>query len=323
MRISIPDDYQDCIRSLRCYEMIKDHEITILTRHIDNIKLKVKALNDPEILVLTRTRTIVDDELLSNLPNLKMISQTGKNANHIDIEACTKRGIAVAESKGNPIATAELTWCLIMSGLRLIPQAINGMKTGNWQVNIGRRVYGKTIGIWGYGKIGRRIAKYADAFGAQVIIWGSDVSRQKALSDGYNTVNTKAEFFKSCDVISLHLRLKPSTRGIVRKEDLLMMKEDALLVNTARAGLIEPNGIIEALKHGRPGYAALDVFDEEPIFDSKHPLLQMPNVICTPHLGYVEQEGYELYFSQAFENVCAFIDGENSNIVNLDALNDQ
>ena len=307
MRISIPDDYQHAIKTLDCFQLLKGHEVTLVHEYITDENLLAKKLNDPEILVLTRTRTKVNDKLLQLLPNLKLISQTGKNPGHIDVDACARHGVEIVEGRGNPIATAELTWLLIMNGLRLLPQAIEGMKKGKWQTNIGCRVYGKRIGIWGYGKIGKRIGQYAKVFGAEAMIWGSKNSRQAAKKDGFFAASTKDEFFSTCDVVSLNLRLKDATKEIVKKADLLQMKTDALLVNTARAGLIEKGALLEALQAGRPGFAAIDVYDSEPIFDKNHPLLKMENVICTPHLGYVEREGYELYFSIAFQNAIDWI----------------
>lgn len=306
MNIAILDDYQDCVRTLRCFAALADHNVHIETEYHSDIKSLADRIQDVEAVVLTRTRTKITAELLAHLPNLKVISQTGKNAGHIDIEACQKHGVAILESKGNPIATAELTWNLIMSGLRQLPQAVQAMKEGKWQTNIGRRVHGKRIGIWGYGKIGQRVARYASAFEAEVVVWGSDASRIKAVHDCYNIAESKHEFFSTCDVVSLHLRLNDDTNGIVKQHDLQNMKMDALLVNTARAGLIEPRALVESLREGRPGFAAIDVFSEEPVFDRSHPLLMMSNVICTPHLGYVEREGYELYFGQAFENLLAY-----------------
>lgn len=303
MKIAVLDDYQDCVQTLNCYALLANHDVKILTDFHEDESTLVAVLKDREALVLTRTRTSITNTLLAQLPNLKVISQTGKNAGHIDVKACQKYGVAILESKGNPIATAELTWNLILSSLRQLPQAIQSMKEGKWQVNIGRRVYGKQIGIWGYGKIGQRIARYGKAFGAEITVWGSDQSRIKAVQDGFNIVESKTELFSTCDVISLHLRLNETTNQIVKLEDLQMMKPNALFVNTARAGLIEKNALYNALKSGRPGFAAIDVFDEEPIFDPTHQLLQMENVMCTPHLGYVEREGYELYFSQAFQNL--------------------
>lgn len=307
MKIAIPDDYQHVIKTLDCFKMLDGHDVTIVHEYLPNPKELASKLNNPDALVLTRTRTKVDEALLKLLPNLKYVSQTGKNAGHIDVEACAKYGVKILEGRGNPIATAELTWNLIMNGLRQIPQAIEGMKAGKWQTNIGRRIFGKRIGIYGYGKIGKRIAQYAKVFGAEVMIWGSERSLQLAETDGFLAASSKEEFFSTCDIVSLHLRLKGATRGIIKKSDLLCMKLDALLINTARAELIEKNALLEALQSGKPGFAALDVYDEEPIFDKNHPFLQMSNVICTPHLGYVEKEGYELYFSIAFQNLLDII----------------
>lgn len=303
MRIAILDDYQNCITSLEVFNLVSHHSTTILTEYISDINQLASNLNDPEALVLTRTRTHITPQLLDLLPNLKVISQTGKNAGHIDVDACKKRRIAILEGKGNPIATAELTWALIINGLRLIPQAIEGMKKGNWQVNIGKRVYGKKIGIWGYGKIGQRISSYAKAFGATPIIWGSKSSRKLANENGCEVATSKDALFSTCDVISLHLRLHETTTAIVKYDDLIKMQSDSLLVNTARAALIEQGALLKALRNGHPGYAAIDVYDEEPIFDKDYPLLNMPNVICTPHLGYVERAGYEMYFGMAFQNL--------------------
>ena len=311
MVIAIPDDYQKVIQTLDCFELLKNHEVQVYHDYIFNENELAKRFQKADAIVLTRTRTKITATLLAKLPHLKVISQTGKNAGHIDESACQKHGVTILESKGNPIATAELTWALIMNGLRQIPQTIEGMKKGNWQTNIGRRVFGKTIGIWGYGKIGKRIAQYAKAFEANVMVWGSEHSRKLAKEDGFISAPSKAFFFQSADVVTIHLRLKEATKEIVKLEDLLLMKEDALLVNTARAALIEKNALLTALEFGRPGFAAIDVFDEEPIFDSSHSLLKMSNVICTPHLGYVERGGYELYFSQAFQNVVDYFTQRN------------
>lgn len=307
MRIAIPDDYQDCIRSLDAFDLLSEHEINIITEYLSDPLALSKALKNPEAIVLTRTRTAITESLLDLLPELKVISQTGMNAGHIDLDACNARGIKVLEGKGNPVSTAELTWALIMNGLRLLPQAITEMKQGKWQSNIGRVVYGKRIGIWGYGKIGKKVAGYAKAFDAEVIVWGSHNSLMQAQKDGFIIAKTREEFFSICDVVSLHLRLKEATKNIVKLHDLLKMKADALFVNTSRAGLLEPNALLKALESGRPGFAAIDVFDEEPIFDKQHPFLNMSNVICTPHLGYVERANYENYFGQAFQNLINYI----------------
>lgn len=307
MTIAIPDDYQHVIRTLNCFQLLKDHQVLTFHQYETDEKVLAEWFKDADIIVLTRTRTKITASLLAQLPKLKLISQTGKNAGHIDVAACTKNGVAVVEGRGNPIATAELTWALIMNGLRQIPQAIEGMKAGKWQTNIGRRVFGKTIGIWSYGKIGKRVANYAKAFGANVLVWGRENSTQQAKVDGFEVANSKADFFKNSDVVSIHIRLKAETKGIIKAADLAFMKPSALLVNTSRAALIEKEALLTALKNGRPGFAAIDVYDEEPIFDKNHPFLKMSNVICTPHLGYVEMESYELYFSIAFQNVLDFI----------------
>jgi Phosphoglycerate dehydrogenase and related dehydrogenases len=311
MNIAIPDDYQKVIQTLNCFDLLKNHETLIFHEYVTDEDELVKQFQNADAIVLTRTRTKITASLLAKLPRLKAISQTGKNAGHIDEAACKKYGVSILETKGNPIATAELTWTLILNGLRQLPQAIEGMKAGKWQTNIGRRVHGKTIGIWGYGKIGKRIANFAKAFEAKVMVWGSEASRQLAVDDGFLAAESKTKFFQIADVITIHLRLKETTKNIVKLDDLRLMKKDALFVNTARAGLIEKNALVTALKSGRPGFAAIDVFEEEPIFDKNHPLLQMPNVICTPHLGYVERAGYELYFSQAFQSVIDFFQSKS------------
>lgn len=307
MTIAIPDDYQHIIRKLDCFKLLEDQDVLTFHEYETDEKVLANWFKTAEIIVLTRTRTKITATLLAQLPNLKLISQTGKNAGHIDEVACAKYGVALVEGRGNPIATAELTWLLIMNGLRQLPQAIAGMQAGNWQVNIGSRVNGKTIGIWSYGKIGQLVANYAKAFGAKVLIWGRHASTEQAQKDGFAIASSKQDFFKKSDVVSVHIRLKDATRGIVKKEDLALMKPTALFVNTSRAALIEKGALVAALKNGQPGFAAIDVYDEEPIFDKNHPLLQMSNVICTPHLGYVEKESYELYFSIAFQNVLDYI----------------
>lgn len=307
MTIAILDDYQDVIRHLACFQLLAPYSTLVIHEAIADEALLASKIDQAEILVLNRTRTSITSSLLDRLPKLKLISQTGKLAGHVDVAACEKRGIEIAEGRGNPISTAELTWTLILNGLRKIPQAIEAMSEGRWQTNIGDRVYGKKIGIWGYGKIGKRIAQYAHVFGAEVCVWGSENSRIQAQNDGFEAAVSKQKFFESIDVLSLHLRLRPETREIVKKEDLNLLKPSALVVNTARAELIEKGALLEVLQQDKIGGAALDVFDEEPIFDPQHPLLQLENVICTPHLGYVERWNYELYFSIAFENCVHFI----------------
>lgn len=317
MKITILDDYQAVIQSLDCFLLLAGYDVNVVHEHFTDEVALAETIHGTQILVLNRTRTKVTRTLIEQLPDLKLISQTGKLAGHIDLEACKEHGVQIAEGRGNPVATAELTWSLILNGLRLLPQAIEGMKAGQWQSNLGDRVFEKTIGIWGYGKIGKRIAQYAKVFGAKVIVWGSENSRSQALSDGFGAAATKEEFFQTSDVITMHLRLHPATTAIVTLEDLRLMKPTALFVNTARAALIAPNALLTALKEGNPGRAALDVYDQEPIFDPAHPLLTMENVICSPHLGYVERQGYELYYSIAFENVLNYLKGSPTGIKDL------
>lgn len=321
MHIIIPDDYQDAVRSLPCFQLLNDHQVTIYNDTVKDIPTLVARFKEADALVLIRERTAITEELVSQLPKLKLISQTGKISNHLDLQACTNYSIAVAEGIGFPVAPAELTWLLIMNALRQVPQAIAGMQAGKWQTNIGSTVNGKLIGIWGYGKIGKLIAGYAKAFGAEVIVWGSENSRAQAVQDGHMAAESKAAFFAQADVVTLHLRLTDCTRTIVTASDLSLMKPDAVLVNTSRAELIEAGALLHALQKGRTGFAALDVYETEPIFDKNYPLLQLPNVICTPHLGYVEQNSYELYFRKAFENVVAFANGTPTNIANPEVLN--
>ncbi|WP_312553565.1 D-2-hydroxyacid dehydrogenase family protein [Empedobacter brevis] len=320
MNIVILDDYQHAVSQLNCFELLKDFNVKILDKTYQNPKDLAKEIQDAEILVLIRERTKIDDELLSLLPNLKLISQTGKISNHLDLAACTKYGVAVAEGIGSPIAPAELTWALIMNATRKIPQAIEAMKKGEWQTNIGSAIHGKTIGIWGYGKIGQKIAQYAKVFGAEVLVWGSENSRQKAIEDGYQAANSREEFFSISDVISLHIRLNEQTKGIVKFEDLKLMKRESVIVNTSRAELIEENALSKALSQNTPTYAALDVYEIEPIYDQTNEFLKNPNIICTPHLGYVEENSYELYFSKAFENAINFIAANPTNIANSEVL---
>lgn len=319
MKIAILDDYQDAVRKLKCFSLLKHHEVVILNQTEKDPDALAEKIKDVEALVLIRERTAITDDLLSKLPNLKLISQTGKISNHLDLNACTKYKVAVAEGVGSPIASAELTWILLMNVLRQVPNAIDGMKKGKWQTNIGESVSGKTIGIWGYGKIGKLIAGYAKAFGAKVLVWGSEQSRSNAVNDGFEAAQSKTDFFKTADVVSLHLRLNKNTTGIVKQEDLNVMKTSSVLINTSRAELIE-EGLIKALKAGRPGFAGIDVYESEPVYDTGFELLNMPNVVCTPHLGYVEKNSYELYFSKAFENIINYINGKPTNIANPEIL---
>ncbi|MDN3671541.1 D-2-hydroxyacid dehydrogenase family protein [Flavobacterium branchiarum] len=320
MKITILDDYQNAVIKLESFKMLKGLDVTVLNyTEKDNSKL-AELLKDSEIIVLIRERTEITEDLLSRLPKLKLISQTGKKSNHLDVAACTKYKVAVAEGIGSPVAPSEFAWALIMNTVRQIPQAIQGMKEGKWQTNIGSTIKGKTIGIWGYGKIGQQIAKYASVFGARVLVWGSENSRNQAVLDGFDEATSREAFFSQSDVITLHIRLNESTFGIVKETDLNLMKSDAVLINTARAELIEKGALLKCLKNGRPGFAGIDVYEEEPIYDMNFELLQLPNVICTPHIGYVEKDSYELYFEKAFENVISYINRNPTNIANPEVL---
>ncbi|WP_343557574.1 D-2-hydroxyacid dehydrogenase family protein [Sphingobacterium sp.] len=320
MRITILDDYQDAVRKLDCFKILDGHDVQILKQSYSDPALLAEKLSDTDALVLIRERTKITESLLSQLPKLKLISQTGKISNHLDLAVCSRFHVAVAESMGSPIAPAELTWLLIMNALRGLPQALCDMKKGLWQTNMGECVSGKTIGIWSYGKIGKRIAQFAKAFGAQVIVWGSENSREQAVKDGFLAAASKSDFFHFSDVVTLHLRLVPATRGIVKLEDLRSMKPTALFVNTSRAELVEEGALLTALETGVPGMAAVDVYESEPIFDPNYPLLQLPNVLCTPHIGYVEKNGYEQLFRLAFENIVAFFEGAPQHIANPEVL---
>ncbi len=320
MKITILDDYQNIIKELKCFDLLMNQDVQILNYTEKDPKSLAEKLQDTNILVLTRERTSVDAVLLSLLPNLKLISQTGKISNHLNLVDCTKYKVAVAEGVGSAIAPAELTWALLMNTVRNIPQAIEGMKNGKWQINIGSTIHGKTLGIWGYGKIGQKIAQYAKVFGAKVLIWGSETSREKAVADGFEKAESKETFFKTSDIITLHLRLNEKTTGIVKESDLMCMKENSVLINTARAELIEKGKLLKCLAMGRPLFIGLDVYEEEPIYDINFEFLKFPNVVCTPHLGYVERNGYELYFGKAFENVMNFINGNPTNIANPEVL---
>ncbi len=331
MNIVILDDYQDAVRKLPCAAKLEAFPAKVYTNTVKGIGQLAIRLKDADVIVLIRERTPMTRQLVEKLPRLKLISQTGRVGGHIDLAACTERGIAVAEGVGSPTAPAEMTWALIMAAMRRLPQYIASLKHGAWQQSglkaanmppnfgLGQVLKGRTLGIWGYGKIGQLVAGYGKAFGMHVVVWGSQASRERAVADGLLAAPDKEAFFAACDVLSLHLRLNEDTRGSVGLEDLSRMKPTALLVNTSRAELLEPDALIAALNRGRPGMAAIDVFESEPILQG-HALLRLENCICTPHLGYVEQDSYELYFSAAFDNVLNFIRGTPSHIVNPGAL---
>ena len=331
MNIIILDDYQDAVRKLPCAARLEAYQAKVYTNTVKGLGQLSVRLKDADVIVLNRERTHLPRALIEKLPKLKLVVQTGKIGPHVDVAACTERGIAVADGTGSPTAPAELTWALIMAAMRRLPHYIANLKHGVWQQSglksgamptnfgIGTVLKGKTLGVWGYGKIGQLVAGYGEAFGMKVLVWGRDSSRERAVVDGFEAASSRDDFFAQCDVLSLHLRLSDDTRGMVRLDDLSKMKPTAVLVNTSRAELIEPDALMAALNRGRPGMAAVDVFESEPILQG-HALLRLENCICTPHIGYVEQNSYELYFSAAFDNVINFIKGTPTNIVNPGAL---
>jgi D-3-phosphoglycerate dehydrogenase len=322
MNITILDDYHDTLRGLPSFQKLMGHEVTIWHDHVQDLDALAGRLRDTEALVLIRERTRIGAELLERLPRLRLISQRSVYP-HIDIEACTRHGVIVSSNMhaGTPSwATAELTWALILAALRQIPEQVASLKAGHWQAAVGRTLRGKTLGVYGYGRIGSAVADYGRAFGVKVLIWAREASLDKARSDGHGTAASKAAFFEQSDVLTLHMRLVPATTAIVTAADLALMKPTALLVNTSRAGLIAPGALVEALTAGRPGMAAIDVFEEEPVRDPNHPLLRMSNVICTPHIGYVTREEYDLQFSDIYEQIVAYAAGQPTNVVNPEAL---
>jgi D-3-phosphoglycerate dehydrogenase / 2-oxoglutarate reductase len=331
MNIVILDDYQDAVRKLPCAAKLDEYQAKVYTNTVKGIGQLSVRLKDADIIVLIRERSHLTRQVIEKLPRLKMISQTGRVGSHIDVAACSERGIAVAEGVGSPTAPAELTWALIMAAQRRLPQYISNLKHGAWQqsglktasmppnFNLGSTLKGRTLGLLGFGKIAQLVAGYAKAFGMNVIVWGRETTLARAQGLGFTTAASSEELFATSDVLSLHLRLNEDTEGCVRLQDLSLMKPTALLVNTARAELIDQDALIAALNRGRPGMAAVDVFESEPILQG-HALLRLENCICTPHIGYVEQDSYELYFGAAFDNVVNFIKGQPTNVVNPGAL---
>ena len=318
MKISILDDYFDTLRTLPCFRKLDGHEVTIWTDHTQDVDTLAERLKGAEVLVLIRERTAIREPLLERLDALRLISQRSVYP-HIDIDACTRRGIIVSSDQhaGTPsYAAAELTWGLILGAMRQIPQSMYALRAGTWQIGVGEGLRRKTLGIYGYGRIGATVAGYGKAFGMNVLVWARAASLQRAGGDGYAVAPNKRAFFETCDVISLHMRLVKETRGIVTKNDLSCMKPTALLVNTSRAPLIEAGALVDALRAGRPGMAAVDVYDEEPMRDPRHPLLRMDNVICTPHIGYVTRDEYEIQFSDIFDQIAAYAAGTPINVVN-------
>jgi D-3-phosphoglycerate dehydrogenase len=322
MKISILDDYFDTLRTLPCFAKLAGHDVTIWNDHVADVGTLAERLRDAAVLVLFRERTQIRAPLLERLPKLKLISQRSVYP-HIDVDACTRLGIILSSSQhaGTPShATAEMTWALMLAALRQIPQQMASLKAGKWQMGVGSTLRGKTLGVYGYGRIGGAVANYGRAFGMKVLIWAREKSRAAAAADGFAVAANKEAFFAECDVITLHMRLVDATRHIVTAADLARMKPTALLINTSRAPLIEPGALVAALRNGRPGMAAVDVYEEEPLLDPAHPLLTMPNVIATPHIGYVTHEEYETQFTDIFNQITAYAGGHPINVINTEVL---
>jgi len=322
MKITILDDYFDTIRALPCFAKLAGHEVTVWNDHVQDNDVLAARLVDTDTLVLIRERTQIRTALLVRLPKLKLISQRSVWP-HIDAATCTRLGIIISSDQhaGVPShATAEHTWALILAAARRLPQQMRSLQEGRWQSGMGDTVRHKTLGIYGYGRIGGAVANVGRAFGMNVLIWAREASRERARADGYATAPDKKTFFEQSDVLSLHMRLNPATRGIVTAEDLAQMKATAVLVNTSRAGLVAPGALVEALRAGRPGFAAVDVYEEEPVLDTSHPLLTLPNVVCTPHIGYVTRDEYELQFSDIFDQILAYASGKPTNVINPEVL---
>lgn len=322
MKVTILDDYFDTLRTLPCFAKLRGHEVTIWNDHVQDVDKLAARLADTEALVLIRERTQIRAPLLERLPRLKLISQRSVYP-HIDIAACTRLGIVVSSEMhaGTPsYAAAELTWALVLAAARRLPQQVAALKAGVWQTGVGDTLRGKTLGIYGWGRIGTAVAGYGKAFGMDVRVWAREASRQRAAAEGWQVAASREAFFAECDVVSLHMRLVDATRGIVTAADLARMKPSAMLVNTSRAGLVAPGALVAALRAGRPGMAAVDVFEKEPLLDPADPLLTLDNVVATPHIGYVTRDEYELQFADIFDQIVAYAAGNPTNVVNPDVL---
>lgn len=322
MKVTILDDYFDTLRTLPCFARLAGHEVEIWNDHVQEVEALAHRLRNTEALVLIRERTQIRAPLLERLDKLRLISQRSVYP-HIDVEACTRRGVIVSSNlhAGTPsYAAAELTWALVLAAARRLPQQVAALKRGIWQTAVGDTLRGRTLGVFGYGRIGAVVAGYGRAFGMRVVVWGRPASVERARADGHDAAASKQALFEECDVLSLHMRLVDATRGIVTATDLAAMKPSAMIVNTSRSQLIEPGALAAALRAGRPGLAAIDVFDQEPLRDPSNPLLALDNVVCTPHIGYVTREEYELQFSDIFDQVAAYAAGRPINVVNPDVL---
>jgi len=322
MKIAILDDYQDVFRTLKCYSKLKGHDVAIYHDSVKEPAKLAERLKGAEAVILLQQRTPFPRATAEKVTTLKLISQTGRNVNHVDLAACTEKGIMVCGAgAGLPNHTAELTWGLIFSALRHIPDEVQRLKAGRWQTTIGTAVVGKTLGVYAYGRIGSIVARAGRAFEMRVVCWGRDGSTGKARADGFEVAASREAFFETSDIVTLHLPLNKETRGIVKHSDLARMKPSALIVNTSRAPIIEEGALVKALKEGRPGFGAVDVYEDEPVLNGNHPLLKMDNVVCTPHLGYVDRDTYEKYYGAAVDNIVAYAEGKPINVLNPEVLN--
>jgi D-3-phosphoglycerate dehydrogenase len=315
MHIVISDDYQDCIRQLTCFEKLKNHTVEIYHDSVSSTDALVERFQNAEAIVLIRERTVITRELLDRLPKLKVISQTGKIAPHVDLQACKEKGVVVMDGRGSGAATAELNMLLILASLRKLVEEVTRLKGGQWQGYLGDQLAGKVLGVYGFGRIGKQVCHLGKAFGAKPLVWGRDSSLQKAAQEGFAVASSKEDFFRTSDIVCLQLRLNDETHSIVGPQDLAMMKPTSLLVNASRAELIEPGALVAGLKRGHPAYAAIDTYESEPIIGADHPLLHLSNCLCTPHIGFVEKENYEAYFGIAFDNINAYLAGSPQNCV--------
>jgi len=322
MKITILHDYFDTLRTLSCFRKLDAYQVKVWNDHVQDTDALAERLKDTEALVLIRERTQIQAPLLDHLDKLRLISQRSVYP-HIDIDACTRRGVIVSSDQhaGTPsYAAAELTWGLILAAMRQIPQQMRSLQAGHWQIGVGNTLRGRTLGIHGYGRIGSTVAGYGKAFGMKVLVWARELSLARAKADGHDVAPSKEAFYEQCDVVSLHMRLVKDTSGIVTAADLSRMKPTALLINTSRAQLLESGALVNALRAGRPGMAAIDVYEEEPLRDPNHPLLTMDNVVCTPHIGYVTRDEYEIQFSDVFDQIVAYAEGRPINVVNAAVL---
>ena len=321
MKIAVLDDYQDVFRTLKCFPKLKGHDVAVYHDSVKEPTKLAERLKGADAVILLQQRTPFPRAAAEKVTTLKLISQTGRNANHIDLAACTEKGIMVCGTGAGVVNhTAELTWGLIFSALRHIPDEVQQLKAGRWQTTIGTTVVGKTLGIYAYGRIGRIVAGVGRAFGMRVVCWGREGSTAKARADGFEVAASREAFFETADIVSLHIPLNKETRGIVAHADLARMKPTALVVNTSRGPIIEKDALVKALKEGRPGFGAVDVFDDEPVLGGDHPLLKMKNAVCTPHLGYVDRDTYEKYYGAAVDSILAFAGGKPANVLNPDVL---